>query len=206
MQRSCTIFVLLVSSGIVLTTGCADMTYERVRLGLAPREYDRVLNTQQSSRTEVGLVEYARDADGDAGALVLLLADDRRIVGKIQATRAAESELDLPLPRTRQGFELRGEIDPRLYGVGEVGPVDILRLLTQRLCDFPTERSARNAHMLAAAGLIRILERQPSAGDIGVSAEQRRELALLAPTEGESRLALDADGIVRFGYSHALER
>ena len=190
-------------AALTVASGCADMTYERVRLGLAPSEYDRVLDTQQSSWTEAGLVEYQRDDDGDASALLLLLADDRRIAGKIQITRA-ESELDLPL--ARRGYELRGELEPRLYGLGEVGPIDSLRLLTQRLCEFPTERTARNAHMLAAAGLMRILERQPSVEDIGLTGDQRRELALHAPAEGVPRLTLDADGILRFIFSHGQVR
>jgi hypothetical protein len=183
--------------------GCADLTYERVRLGLAPSEYDRVLDTQRSSWTEAGLVEYQRDDDGDASALLLLLADDRRIAGKIQVRRA-ESELDLPL--ARRGYELRGELDPRLYGLGEVGPIDSLRLLTQRLCEFPTERTSRTAHLLAAAGLMRILERQPGVEDIGLSGDQRRELALYAPAEGVPSLSLDSDGILRFSFAHGQVR
>jgi hypothetical protein len=191
------------ATAIVLLSGCADLTYDRVRLGLAPREYDRVLDTQRSSWTEAGLVEYQRDADGDATALVLLLSDDRRIAGKIQVTRK-DSELELPL--LRRGYELRGELDARLYGLGDVGPVDTLRLLTQRLCAFPTERGARNGHLLAAAGLVRILELQANVEDIGISADQRRELAAQAPSGGVAHLALDPDGVLRFSFSYGKVR
>lgn len=191
------------AAGIVLLSGCADLTYDRVRLGLAPSEYDRVLDTQKSSWTEAGLVEYQRDSDGDATSLVLLLSDDRRIAGKIQVTRE-ESEMELPL--ARRGYELRGELDSRLYGLGDVGPVDTLRLLTQRLCAYPTERGARTGHMLAAAGLVRILERQEHVEDIGISRDQRRELAAHAPSDGVTRLSLDPDGVLRFGFSYGQVR
>lgn len=182
---------------LLALTGCADLTYDRVKLGLPPSQYDRVLDTRQSSWTEAGLVEYERQDDGDTSVLVLLLADDRRIAGKIQVT-SAQSEFEWPL--SRRGYELRGELDSRLYGLGEVGPVDSLRLLTQRLCAFPTERTARSAHLLAAAGLMRILERQPGVEDIGLTAEQRRELALHAPTEGVPHVSRDSDGVLRFSF------
>lgn len=178
-------------------TGCTKLTYERVRLGMTPSEYDRVLDLDQTSRTSCGLVQYTRDQRGQEESLMLVIADDRRIAAKFHVMR---SEKDAGWTQSSSEYGLRGEVDHVLIGAAEAGPVDTLRLIAQSLCELPTERFAKRGQLLVAAGLVRVLQRQPGIEDVGLPQLPVGEFVGIAPELGVASLERDAAGILHIGF------
>lgn len=183
--------------GFVYVSGCARMTYDRFQPGQAPTEYDRLLPESSTRRTPVGLCHLSRDAFGKTEAIVILLADDRRVAGKLLVENI---QRDWTLPRQRS-FTLRGEIDPELYDVGSVAPLDVLRLVNLDLSDaIGEDQLVREAHSWIAAGLVRLMQRFPEVEDVGVPVELLPELLERAPIEGAATLGFAPDGDLAFSY------
>lgn len=188
---------LLIGAALVLPAlcGCASWTYSQLRLGQRPQDYERVLPADRARRTSTGVCAYQQNALGDSEAIVVLLTSDRRIAGKLRATRVKA--------RWGQAFDayaLTGELDRELYDAQETGPLDTLRALAGELADYSGERLAAQAHELAAAGLIRLVQRWPHALDLGVREARAAELLELAAGGGEAGLSVGVDGVFRFWY------
>jgi len=187
---------LLIGAALVLPAlcGCASWTYSQLRLGQRPQDYER-LPADRARRTSTGVCAYQQNALGDSEAIVVLLTSDRRIAGKLRATRVKA--------RWGQAFDayaLTGELDRELYDAQETGPLDTLRALAGELADYSGERLAAQAHELAAAGLIRLVQRWPHALDLGVREARAAELLELAAGGGEAGLSVGVDGVFRFWY------
>ncbi|MBI5866407.1 MAG: hypothetical protein HZB38_18200 [Planctomycetes bacterium] len=187
----------LLAAVVSIASGCSGLAYERARLGLTPGEVDRQLNLTTARRTENRIIQYQRDSDGEETSLVFLLANDRRLAGKVMVERRLSSAGFLAKPAR---YSLVGELDRALYGVDVTGPIDTLRLITQQLRDLPTEAVACNGQKLVLAGLVRILQGQRNVEDLGVSADQLSDLATIAPEGCDAQLSTGADAVVRFGY------
>lgn len=177
-------------------SGCAKLTYDRLNLGEPPSKYERMLPASESRRTAVGLCQLKKSAGGKVESILLVLSDDRRLAGKVRVRRVQRSAGLLGSTT----YELYGSVDPVLYGAAEAGPADVLRSLVRSLVDYRGEKLAMEAHRLVAAGLLRLLERWPEAGDLGLSADVSADLAEIAPSGGTSRIDVRDSGVIDFQY------
>lgn len=178
--------------------GCTAWTYDRIRLGMTPGEYDRALELNKTARSPAGLVQYARDPAGVEKVVFLILADDRRIAGKVRVSRV---EATMGWRPAEFSYHLSAEADAALCGASEAGPVDALRVIAHRLSELPTERTALRGQALVLAGLVRILQKQPAIDDWAVPSDLTAELATIAPAGGAVGLARDSDARLRFHYA-----
>lgn len=181
---------------LLALTGCADLTYTRLHLRAAPTDYANVLPAETSRRTNLGLCHYAQDMTGRSDAIVVLLASDRRIAGKLRATRV-ERNWGL---KTQQTFELIGELDPELSEGRAAGPIDTLRAIARDLQEYRGEKLATDAHRLVVAGLVRLMQRWPRVEDVGVASTALPELFESAPGGGVAEIAVDEKGVYHFRY------
>lgn len=142
---------------IAFASGCADLSYNRLKLGAVPRDYDRALPAEQTRRTDLGLcylnVSRARHR---TDSIVVLWTADRRIYTKVQATYR---EREYGFAR-RGEFHLRGELLPALGAMGDAAPADMLRAIVVELTAFRGERGATEAYGWVAGGLLRILNHE----------------------------------------------
>lgn len=186
----------LVAMTASLAGGCANWSYDRVRLGMTQSECERQLPAESLWRTELGFCHRTTDIAGRTDALVILLGRDQRVAGKLQATRYPSQQRWGP----ERGFLLRGEIDPVATGLEATGPVDALRAVAADLADYQGAKPALDAHALVAAGLVRLVERWPHVGPAGASFPRLAEALDVVPGGGEGLLRVDARGIYFFEY------
>lgn len=174
--------------------GCSDWSYRQIRLGQSRAEYERVI--PEGRQTALGLCRLSTNALGDTSALVVLLTDDRRVAGKLEALSRRR---DWGLTE-EQSFSLHGELDPLLLHTQEAGPFDTLRLIASELLDYRGEKLATDAHAWIAAGLIRLMQRWPHVNDAAFDTSRIADTLDRVPGGGESRFSLDRAGVYRFEY------
>jgi hypothetical protein len=182
--------------------GCADATYDMIRLGQQPQEYERILPADRSRRTHLGLCYLDSDGRGRTDAIVVLLTADRRVAARIQST-CFERDWGFKLDR---GFRLRGELDPQLYDLHAAGPIDTLRAIAGDLSNYQGEKLASDAYAWVAAGLVRLMQRWPKVTDVGVETHKLTELFERVAGGGEARITVDVRGVYRFEYEQGLTR
>ncbi|MCG3127142.1 MAG: hypothetical protein CHACPFDD_02000 [Phycisphaerae bacterium] len=181
---------------ILVLPGCASWHYARLKLGQAPDDYGRVLPAEKVRRTERGLAFLSRDWTGRIDAIVVIVADNRRVAARVHATYR-EQRYGFG---TRVTYRLSGEIDPKLYETQDAGPTDTLKLLLSQLVATKGDKLAVESHAWIAAGLTRLLQRFPNV------AEQMGEPAtMLGVSErvrggGLGTVSADSDGVLRFAY------
>jgi len=188
---------------LLALTGCTNWSYRQIQLGQSPKDYGRVLPAETSRKTALGLCHLSESRLGHTDALVVLLADDRRVAGKLWARRFVRK---WRLGGAERGFRLVGELDPELYGVAGSGPLDTLRAIAAELTDYRGEKLAQDAHAWVAAGLVRLMQRWPGVRDTGVSSQRLDELLDLVPGGGTARLEIDDRGIYHLEYEQGRTR
>jgi hypothetical protein len=181
----------------LLLAGCANWSYDQIQLGQAPRDYARVLPTETSRKTALGLCHLSQNRLGHTDALVILLTNDRRVAGRLWARH---SEPGRRFGRSQAEFRLTGELDPQLYGVAGSGPLDSLRAIVADLTDYRGEKLALEAHAWVAAGLVRLMQRWPNVRDVGASSQQLAEILDRVPGGGTARIEVDTQGIYHLEY------
>lgn len=186
---------LLVGLAASLAGGCADLSYDRVRLGMTQRECERLLPADAVWRTELGFCHRTTDAVGRTDALVVLLGRDQCVAGKLQATCHPQQRFGL-----ERGFWLRGELDPLAMGLGATGPVDALRAVAADLADYQGVKPALEAHALVAAGLVRLVERWPHMGPAGANYPRLADTLEVVPGGGEGVIRIDGRGTYIIQY------
>lgn len=182
--------------------GCADLSYRNLQLGQSRTHYDGALPVDSSRRTDLGLCQYRKNVLGDVEAVVVLLSSDRRIAVKIRAT-STRRNYGL---HTESRYQLTGELDRRLYGTEDTGPIDTLRSVAHTLSERQSDALAREAHEFIAAGLARLLARWPGVSDVGIEGVRLEEFADKGPPGGAARIGVGADGILRFEYEQTIAR
>lgn len=185
-----------------LLAGCADLHYDRLRLGQSPQEYDRILPVEQTRRTEQGLCYFARDSFGRQDAIVALLGADRRLAGKFQATRL-ERKYGW---KTETGFLLRGELNPKALGYESLGPIDTARAVIDGLVSYQGEKLAAESRSWVAGGLARLLQHWPQAGEFQAVAAGLTETFEQIPAGGEASLRVAPQGFYQFEYRQGATR
>jgi hypothetical protein len=180
----------------LLNAGCAQWSYSQIELGQEPQDYERAFPAESARRTHLGLCSLCEDAFGRTDAVVVLLTHDRRVAGKIHATRFLR---DYGL-KTDEGFLLQGELDPRLAELQATGPIDTLRVIATDLAEYQGEKLAMEAHAWVAGGLVRLIQCWPHVNEVGIAAARLTELFELVPGGGAARIAVDPAGIYQFEY------
>jgi hypothetical protein len=187
---------LLVAAS-TFVTGCADWSYDRMRIGMTQRECERAFAEDSFWRTDLGFCYLqVRPQAGRTDALVVLLARDQRVAGKLQATRFEPAGW---LSR-ESGFRLRGELDPAAAALNATGPIDALRALVDDLTSYRGAKPALDAHAWVAAGLVRLMERWPHVGQEGPRNATLDDLLERVPGGGEARISVDRRGVYAFEY------
>lgn len=195
---------LLVALGLaaLLQTGCADWSYDRVQLRQQVREYERLFPEGQSQRTDSTLCFFETGNLGRTDAIVLLLTRDRRVAGKLQATYV-EHNYGF---RVDTGYVLRGELDPALSELSATGPVDTLRAVADELTGGEADQFVRDAHGWVAAGLVRLVQRWPHAGDEGPAFPRLTAMLERVPADGTARITVDPRGVYLLEYTRGAVR
>lgn len=175
--------------------GCAELHYSRVRLGQTPEQYDKVLPQESVRRTDAGMCWLERDRFGRTDAIVLLMSRDKRVGGKLRATRIHRDYGMMSETR----YELSGEIDPRISGYRETGPLDMIRAVQMDLAEQSGDATAVQALRLVSTGLLRVLQRWPNSGE-PVTPVTLGESVELVPGGGEATLRVDRGGLFHIAY------
>ncbi len=191
-----------VALAALLHAGCADLTYDRVRLGQQLREYERVFPDDKSRRTESTLCYLEQDATGRTDAIVLLLTRDRQVCGKLHATFVRR---DYGF-RVETSYVLRGELDPATARFAGAGPIDTVRAIADDLTNADGDNFTRESHGWVAAGLVRLVQRWPHVGDEGPALTRLTDMLERVPGGGQALIAVDPRGVYRFEYTHAATR
>jgi hypothetical protein len=189
------VLLLAMLTGL-LNAACAQWSYDRVKLGQGPPDYERAFPAESARRTHLGLCSLREDVFGRTDAVVVLLTHDRRVAGKVHATRFIR---DYGF-KTDEGFLLQGELDPQLAELQATAPLDTLRAIAVDLAEYQGERLAMEAHAWVAGGLVRLIQCWPHVNDIGIAAVRLTELFELVPGGGEARIAVNPAGIYQFEY------
>ncbi|HRS27917.1 MAG TPA: hypothetical protein P5255_06600 [Phycisphaerae bacterium] len=178
---------------LVSLTGCATMTYDRIRLGASQSECRQLLDQDVFHSCNIGFSGSRQDAAGRTDAVVVLLGRDGVVGGKLQATVARPRGVPLvpaalaPAPT----FQLRGELDLVALSLAGAGPLDVLRAVLVELMDRPTNLSAEPARELVAAGIVRLMERWPNLDAAGQFPDLADTLERV-PSGGVARLGITA--------------
>ncbi len=182
---------------MLLAPGCtrleADWCYRHIQIGQLPRDYRDVLPADASRRTPLGLA-YLREANGRRDAIVVLLADDRRVAGKLHASQRAR------LRGGERQYRLEGRIDPKLYDLAGAGPLDALRAIVADMADEQRGRLARDAYALVGGGLIRLMRTKANIEDVGAPAQVADTWLEAVPPGGHARLETNPDGTIHLAY------
>ncbi|MFH1747613.1 MAG: hypothetical protein ABIG44_11275 [Planctomycetota bacterium] len=188
----------IVYVGILATLvgGCNNWSYEQVRLGMTQQECTRTFAEDTVRRTELGYCLLQEDSRGNVAALVVLMTRDGLVSGKLQA-RLQRRNVGLTNP---WAYELRGELDPALAGLGATGPIDMLRAILDDLASFQGVRSAQGAHEWLAAGLVRLLERWPHIEGAARLYPHLAEELERVPAGGYTHLRINPQGHYLFEY------
>lgn len=199
-------FIGRCAAGVVLLLGlgggCANLSYDRLGLGQAPAEYERTLPADTSRRTTLGLCFLDDDDAGNIDAIVVFLAHDRRITGKVYLARRVSN---LWWDKSVE-VELRGQVDPKLAQLDAAGPTDLLRALIADLADYRGERLATEAHRWIAAGLIRTVQRLPNVDASQFVYPDLNEQLEGVPPGGTARIGVDPGGAYEFTYTQKVAR
>jgi len=187
--------LLGVATLVSLCGGCADWTYEQIRMQQPVQVCQRLFPEGQSRRTESTLCSFEQGG-GRTDVIVVLLTRDQRVCSKWQATHI-EGLSGWPAP-TR--FLLRGELDPQLAGCAEAGPVDALRVVVDELTTVGPDAFTRQTHAWVTAGIARMLERWPHAGGQEPVGPALVEPLGRIPAGGEAQISVRRDGTYAFQY------
>lgn len=178
--------------------GCAGATFERIHLGQAPHAYRGVLPDASTRQTDAGLAYLQHSAAG-TDTIVVLLSEQRRVVGKLYAhSRSGGGGWSGAARGPR--YRLVGELDRAGYGVEQVSPVDALRLVASELATTPGEPLAVEAQQRVVAGLLRWLERWPGVEDYAIPEAQLATLRDVVSGGGVARLTIGTGGVLGFEY------
>jgi len=180
-------------------TGCVELSYNQIQLGQEERVCRRALPEDQTISTPKTICSLERGPSGRTDAIVVLLAADRRVAGKLHAVHI-ESRWG---PQRQMSYQLRGELDPQLLGLAATGPIDVSRVLADELTNLPEDAFARTTQAWVAGGLVRLLERWPQAGPAGPAAERHADLLDRIPGGGTARITIDDRGRYLLEYIQA---
>lgn len=188
--------MLFIAAALAGTTGCANWSYNSIRVGQNPREYEKLLPAFDTRRTPLGLCYYKVDSIGREDIIMILVSENRRVAGKLR-TQVGAAGKTLGGPR---GLTMTGEISGDWLGAELPGPADTLRYLLTRLAEFHADHTTMRAHGWVAAGLTRLLELNPQADPItSLPASFSAELERVP--SGGSGDARAAGGRIIFHYS-----
>jgi hypothetical protein len=182
--------------------GCARLSAAQLRLGYYVREPGRVLPEGKSRASNVGLCYLDHDLFGRTEAIVIFLSRDRRIAGKFQAT-LAETNVGFKPATT---FALEGELDPTVAHLAGAGPIDTLRAIADDLTQPETDALVREAQDWVAAGIVRLVQRWPHAGDEGPAAAALTAMLERVPADGEATIVVHSDGALSITYAQTVPR
>ena len=194
--------VALLGMVLVCAPGCADWSYDRIQIGMTQRECEQALAEESVWRTELGFCSLSQRHFGRTDALLVLLTQDRRVAGKLQAT-CLERDTWLG-PQT--GFRLRVELDPEAAVLTATGPIDTLRAIADDLATYRGARPALEAHAWIAAGLVRLMERWPHVGPCGALYPELTDVLERVPGGGAAEISVDRRGVYLFEYQQGTVR
>ncbi len=187
---------LLVLAAAATLCGCAQLDYDRLRVGRELREVGRALPADYAARSDLGLCFQKTSALGRTDVIVVLLTRDRRIAAKFHAVH---NERHYGLGRD-PAYQLAGELDPTLLGLTDVGPRDRLRALAADLTEPQADPFVREAHAWVAAGLVRIVQLDAPADEDEPLAERLVEMLERVPAGGRAATTPGPGPVVRIAY------
>jgi len=126
----------------------------------------------------------------------------RRVAAKVGAPVAGTT---VAVTAARK-FALRGELDPTVAHLAGAGPIDTLRALADDRTQPETDPVVRDAHHGAAAGIVRLVQRWPHAGDEGPALAALATTLELVPADGEASIVIRPDGALELTYSQTVPR
>jgi len=186
----------------VMMTGCAQLSYDQLKLGQEHGEFKRAFPEAKVRRTPSGICYLEQDLLGRTDAVVVLLTTDRRIYGKLHASHL-ERESGF---KANTSYELHGELDPVLAGLEGTGPIDALRVIADELTETDSDTLVREAHGWIAAGLVRLVQRWPHLGDAGPAFPRLTDMLEHVPAGGEASITVDREGTFLLHYSQGADR
>ncbi len=182
-------------------SGCADLHYDRIRLGQPKQEYERVLPADAARTTDIGVAWLETDMTGRIDAVVVLAARDRSAAAKFHAAWLQRNYGW----KTETGFSLRGELNPKLADLSATGPIDTARWIAERLTSYQGEKSATQAHAWVAAGLARFLQRWPHMADQVRTPRVDPAMLDRVPPGGVASVTVDEAGVYHFEYRQGIQ-
>ena len=182
--------------------GCAQLGYQRIRLGQEQPAYRHALPEDKTRRTPTGLCYLEHDPLGGTEAVVVLLTRDRRVAGKLHAR---QRERELGWQRVNE-YRLHGELHLELLGLPGTGPIDTLRSVAADLAATEPDSYVREAHGWVVAGLVRLVQRWPPAGELGLSYPHLFDTLERVPAGGVARLTVERDGVLVIEYEQSVTR
>ncbi len=180
-----------------LQAGCAQWSYDRVRLGQEHGQYARAFPEGGVHRTENALSYLAQDRLGRTDAVVLLLTRDRRVAGKLHAMHF-ERNYGF---KVETGYALCGEVDPELAGVEAAGPIDALRAIADELTGPEGDTVARQTQAWVAAGLVRMVQHWPHVGDEGPAFPRLADTLERVAGGGVTQITVNERGVYMLEYT-----
>lgn len=192
--------IVLVSCGLTAAAGCAQLNYDRLRLGMTQREYEKILPAESTRRTEDRLCHLTSDKLGRTDAIIVLLGRDHRLAARFHAVHV-ERNFGF---KVDTGYELTAEIDPKLADFAGAGPVDALRAVYNQLVAFRGEKLAADAHAWVACGLLRILQRWPHGREPYAEPSQLGSIVSRVAGGGAAVISVGSDGRYRITYSQGV--
>ncbi len=188
---------LALATTLFLTiSGCATWSYDHVDVGREWSSNKKFLPARDQYRTDVGVAQLSKDKFGKTQALVVLIAENQNVAGKLLATKIQRAWGWRP----QSGYRLVAEVDPELAGISEAGPMDTLRLIAAELTEAARDRHVREIHSWVAAGLIRLLQRWPDVSDEGPAYSRIADLLEFVPPGGTATIRMDNQGHYHFEY------
>ena len=188
--------LLLLAALPVSGAGCANWGYDRVQIGMTLQECERQLAEESYQRTTLGFCNLDPDRKNAAQTIVILLARNGRVAGKLRAAASAKAEWS----GTRPGYRLTGEIDPRAADLDAAGPFDTLRAITLDLLSQDEASVVQHVYFKTAAGLARLMERWPHMEPAASAYPQLTEPLEQIPAGGRARISVDRRGVYSFEY------
>lgn len=183
-------WIVVAAAGVL--AGCS--TFERVKIGQSPREYDSALPASASRRTALGIISLDEQIGGRQEAMLVLVGKDRRVCGRFRTLIRPDGLL-------RSGeFVFEGELDPVAAGLGGAGPRDALRSVLSDLLVHRGERRVNEGHDWIAIGLLRTLEREDAALIVDLPTERLARLMQHVPRGGQGEVRMDELGRIRCAY------
>jgi hypothetical protein len=185
-----------------LLAGCAEYGYRQVQLGQEQQLYRATFPEDQTRRTAVGVCYLETDPFGRTEAAVLLLTADRRVAGKLHAKHVERRWGSV----IETSYQLRGELDPELLKLGGTGPIDTLRAIADELTAGDGDSFVREVHGWVAAGLVRLVQHWPHAGDEGPALPRLSGVLERVAAGGQARITVDPRGVFVVEYTQTAAR